>query len=272
MKFFSINLIHTISGFSYKWQTLVGAFIGALTPVTFWFFVKWYQNRSQYKENLFYLEKIFVLHINNLNDIQTTLEQFIEGKLNPLIALIEERTAQGGYSTDRTFFPLFFTGLIDNDLLKINSKSGYLENKIVQSLKMSKDFVLSIEDIRNQFKDVIHQYNELAIRKINPFHLHNEAYKTAMEEFRRVLHDEIFGINIKIFMKQLIITRAAFNNIKSLGLIRWRFKFSATFKYFKNESEFKKFQNNSFERVDKYIKDIIISDKSEIGTLYKKYN
>jgi hypothetical protein len=106
----NINLI-------YKWQTLIGSLIGASLPLLSWFLFKWIEERNKYFEKLNYLERVLTLNINKLFDVKMTIESFLNKKLQPTIDRIPNGPTND-ISLDSVFFPLFFTGYIDENIFK----------------------------------------------------------------------------------------------------------------------------------------------------------
>ena len=140
---------------------------------------------------------------------------------------------------------------------------------------MSKDFSQSIEDVRAQFKYTIDMNKDMSFQKLNPPIFQNQEYEQNMQNFKRMLKEDIFGKNIKVYMNQLIKTKTTVNVIQNLGffrLTRWRSKFSPSFKLFKNHKDLKIFTNSAYERVDSFIKSTALKEVGPVGDLYRKNN
>lgn len=239
--------------FIFDWQQLIGAFIGAITPLSLWFFYQWEQKRRKHKKDLYYLEKTLVYNINNVIDARTTIRIFID-KLDQLIKNIDSNDDLQ-YSVDTAFFPLFHASPIDENLLKISSGSGYLDNRIVQLLRMGKDYALAINDARNQFRETIKMNKEMAFYKLNAPGPQKKLYKQNINDFIEAIEKDFFKKNTKIYLKKLVSTRVVLNEIRNKGIMKWRFKFEPHFKYFENQSDLKIFKNETFNRIDQSIKE-----------------
>lgn len=249
----------------FKWQTLIGALIGAGTPLTFWFFTTWYQKRQNYRNDLVLLEKLLVYNLNTALNNETTILHFIKTKLLPLLNQIEDRKQKGIYSTDVAYFPLFPTPS-DEGLLTIKLKSNYLANKVMQVASMSKSLSFAIKDIREQFKDVIQINKEIGILKLNPPALHNQQYQENVTEFKKILEDEMLGNNIKLYIKTLLSAMIPLQEYLKIGNFKWERKFSHKFRYFKNKKELMAFRDGGSERMETYFKPKVDARIVEIGS------
>ena len=249
-----------------EWQIFLGALVGYPIPITFWFFAEWYQSLRKRKKNLNYLEKILVNNINKVIDTRKTIKDFIDIRLTKLIENIDYHNKQNIYSVDTTFFPLFSVDPIEENLLRLDIESSYLINKIAQIHSMSNDFALMIDDMREQFRETIQMNKEMAFNKLNSPNFQNTAFKANIEEFRKAVKRDFFEKNIKFYIQILVSARVATSIIRDIGIIRWRSKFSPRFKYFKSSHDLKKFHNETFERIDKYLDDKINLQVQDIET------
>lgn len=254
--------------FLYEWQTLIGSFLGATTPISIWFLTEWYKKHNNRKKHLYNLEKLLVYNINNLIDARNTINHFISVRLLELVDNIKSRIGEDVYSCDIAFFPLFSIHPPDENILEINTESGYLDNKLIQTIKMSKDFAIAIDDLRQQFMNTIQVNRDMAFSKLNPPKFQNEAYLRNIEEFRNVVKRDIFEKNIKVYMRTIVSTRVALNVFRDLGIIRWRFKFEPHFKYFKNRQDLKKFRDNIYELIDKFLEEKINFEVNKMEDFY----
>lgn len=244
-----------IPNFLYTWQPLMGALIGAALPISFWFFIQWYQGCKKRKENLYQLEKLFVVNINGVVDIHQNIKRFLEEKLSDLISNIDKKDLPNSYSIATAFFPLFFVPTINESFLDIKTGSGYLDNKILQLIKMSKDFSLSIDDLRGQFEHTLITNQWVAVNRLNKPKLQKKEYKENLERFEETARRELIEKNIKTYLKFLISARVIVNEIRDSGIIRWRLKFTSSFKYFRSRKIWKDYVNKTFDRIDNYLEE-----------------
>ena len=238
-----------------KWQTLVGAAIGASMPILFWFFVEWRRRKKERIENWYYLERILVHCINSLVDTRRTIRIFLDGNLEKTISNIQGNIEKSAYSSDRTFFPLFEANLVEESLLKIQTGSGYIDNKIGDVFRLSKDFTWSIEDIKRQFEDTINIQCKIAFSKLNPPDVQGRQYINSLKSFRACVERDILDKNIKIFIKVLMETRVALMELREIGLFRWKLKFSKFGSLVKEIFHFKKLTERRYEIVERTLKD-----------------
>lgn len=246
--------INIVTDFVYRWQDFLGAIIGASVPILFWFFVKFIEVRRQRKEDLLYLQKNIIYNINIISDIHDTLKKFIDDQFAKLIINIDDRIQKDKYSADRAYFPLFSLCLIDDSLLSRHSGSGYVDNKILQVHKITKELSMGIIDLRHQFNDTISINMNMAFSKMNPPIFHNNQFKDNLNEFKDMVDRDIFTQNIPTSIKVLAETLVAIECINRIGLFRWKYKFSGSFKYFRKHSDFKGFKNNTYERISAFLK------------------
>jgi hypothetical protein len=245
-----------MESFLSDWQTLIGSIIGASTPIFFWFFVQKVEKIQKRKNDLILLEKILVTNINTLGESYNTIKTFLNGNFNDVLKDIDTDNASGKYSASYTFFPLFICNPIDIDLTSINSGSGYLDNKLLNIQKTSKDFYLGVEDLRNQLKDTILLHREIIFNKLNPEKAQNYLYKENLIRFKTVVERDMLSKNIKTYLELLITSLVVLRKINKVSLFRWKFKFSGSFKFFKTQKLFKQYINinNVFDRIDLMIK------------------
>lgn len=254
-----------MNDFIYEWQGLIGSLLGAATPISLWFLTEWHRKRSERKKHLYNLEKFLVYSINNAIDAYNTINHFIEKRLSKLIEHVKENNNNGAYSVDNAYFPLFSVYPINENVLDVDTESGYIDNKIIQIMKLSKDFALSIDDLRRQFTDTMKINRSMAFNRLNPSHIHNETYIRNLEEFKTIVKQDMLEKNVKIYIKILVNARVGVNTLRDIGVNHWRFKFSPSFKYFKDQRELKKFKDSTFERIDQFLEEKINAQLEEIG-------
>jgi len=253
----------------YKWQALIGALVGAAAPISLWFLKELYERRKNRKDNLYRLEKLLVYNINNVVDARNTIYNFIENKLKELIERIKQRE-DGAYSIDTAFFPLFTVHPIDENIISLNTGSGYLDNKMIKIFKMSKDFASAIDDSRRQFTYTVEISRNMAFMKlISPADQRNQ-YIQNIEAFREMVRQDLFNKNIKTYIQILAFGRVGINFLRDIGISRWQFKFSPKYRFFRSKRELRKFGEATHERIDKFFKTKVNTQIKEAKALYKK--
>lgn len=259
------EFIDTLISILKNWQNLLGAFLGAAIPISFWFYIEWYRKRKKFKEGLYYLEKLLVYNINAVGESHRTIKDFIKNRLVELIDRIDQATVEKRYAVHTAFLPLF-SYPTDENLFSINTNSGYLDNKLLQIFGMTKDFSLAIDDLRNQFSSTVELNYKLAFGKLNGPVPQNNEYKKNIEEFIKVVERDLFGKNEKIYIKALVSTRVAVSKIRDIGLQRWRIKFSPSFKFFMDNKKLEKFKSETFDRIDQFLKKEVDVQIEEINS------
>ena len=252
----------------YKWQALVGALIGAAVPISLWLLKEWYQEHKNRRDDLYHLEKLLVYNINNVDIARNDINSFIKNKIGELIKHIKQNNHDKTYSIDTAFFPLLATHPIDENILSINTGSGYLDNKMIKIFKMSKDFALAIDDSRRQFEYTVEINRNIAFMKlISPPNQKNQ-YIQNIEAFREMVKRDLFEGNIKPYIRILISARVGIDFLRDVGIFRWRLKFSPRFKCFKNKQELKKFIEGTGERIDAFFKKRVDKQIQKIEALH----
>ena len=238
----------------YDWQQLIGSALGIIIPILFGYFIYLYQKWKTRTDNLYLLEKIFVININGTVKTYRNIKDFLNKKLPQTINNIDELNKMGVYAISTAFFPKFFINVIDERCMDMRTGSGYLEDRLLQVIEMSKDFALSIDSLREQFEFTVKQHYDMASNKLNSQQAQNMQYKELLQEFKKVVEHDIKE-NIKTYLKLLIHARVTANTIRKLGIFRWKLKFRHSFRLFKIDETFKKYKNNKFDFIDSFIKD-----------------
>lgn len=237
-----------------KWQQLMGAVIGAITPFLLWWIVETYQQRKKYYDDLYVLEKELVNQINSTLDIKKSIIDFINKQLNILIGNIEENP-DFAFSVDCTYFPLFSVSSFGEQINHVNTKSGYIENKLAKVSQMSKDMPCIIKDLKRQFDDLINLNRELVLNKSNSPEVQKKIYLNNIIKYKEFLEHDVLGKNIPIYLKILIQTRTALLKLKKIGLIRWQMRFDGSFCFYFNKKVYNKDREKDYDVIEKYFED-----------------
>ena len=244
-----------------EWQTLIGAAIGASMPVLFWFFVEWRRRKRERIEGLYYLERILVNSINSLIDTHSTVVDFLEGNIEKTIENIQENMRNHAHSVDFTFFPLFEARLIDENLLKIKTGSGYIDNKIADVFRFSKDFFWIMEDVRRQFENSTKIQYELALTNVNPTDVQGEQYIRNLKSFKEFVERDVLNKNIKNYIKVLMEARIAVIKLRKIGLLRWKIRFS---KFWILIKKIKKSDRAFYDVIEEFFEDKVSEELKEL--------
>ncbi len=240
-----------MSDFILKWQSLIGALVGAGVPFALFLLSKWYFDRKEYLSKV---HRIIVVAINNLIDIDKTVRDFSDTRLVQFIARIEEDTTHNVYSLGLTYFPLFAKTPFPDDVINSSTMSGYVDNKIIQLFLMSKDFALGVDDIKRQFEGILEANRVIALEKANAPVIQNESFRTNVEEYRAFLERDFFGKNVPVYLKALATGGVALLKFKSFWFIKWNFKFRPDFKYFKDIRAYNEYIVKTQDRIDLFLK------------------
>ena len=236
----------------YTWQVLVGHFLGVGVPIMFWVFLEIHNGRKKQKEDLYYLEKILAESINTVGEVQKTIRNFTDNRLQEMIGYVERCQKADIYSMDETYFPLFYVHTVSGDVMKINTKSGYLDYKISRVSMLSKDFAMIIDDLRNQFVSIVeNNRNIIANKSISPG-IQCANYLKNLREFNDVVETDLFNRDVKKYLEVLVCGRVAVRAYMDFGYFRWNYHFSPSFKYFRDKAALNEYKDTIFERLDGY--------------------
>lgn len=238
----------------FKWQTFLWAMIWASSPFILWW-VSWIIiKRRENKEKLYYLERVLVYHINDLLSNRKTILKFIEWNLTATINDVKNLD-DSSYSLHTTFLPLFSTISINSEILKINTNSTYLDNKISHIYNLSQDIPKIIEDSRKQFESTIENNKIYVLSKIsNPKEL-REMYIINLENFKINLLDNLIWKNLSIYLKVLVQTHEALKYFRELWYLKWNIKFHPKFKFFKNKKLYYESLEYTYNNIEEDLKD-----------------
>ncbi|MHA1657853.1 MAG: hypothetical protein ACTSUT_01860 [Promethearchaeota archaeon] len=260
-----------IINFIDNWQTLVGSAIGIILPIAFWYYKRYCDKKEKHKEILDYLEKYLVNATNSIYDTRFTIEKFLNNQFKGLKENVKMRN-DSCYSTDYAFFPFIGMDFIDYKILSINTKSGYLDNKMALVLRNLKDLTASIDDSRRQFTHTVDMNNEMASKKLNAPSVQNSMYKKNLEEFEKMIREIILGKNIKTAIYTLTSSRIVLLELRKIGVKKWKRKFAGTsFRYFKGKKELNKFKKSVPDRIDEYFKEKIDKEIKKLEKGYKEW-
>ncbi len=161
----SINTSN-LSDFLFKWQSLVGAFMGALIPITVSFFLYSLRSSINFKQGLSQIEKFLVYSINNLYGLREELELFSD-RLDKLTSDIEQQSTQNSYYIGTTNFPMAATEHSINIINK-STKSLYLSNKLMRCYSMQRDINLNLTDLREEFRLIVSRNYDVILAYKDP--------------------------------------------------------------------------------------------------------
>lgn len=262
-----MDKIKIIIDYMNNWQTLFGALIGGLMPITFWFFTEWRRKIKERKENLYYIERALVLNINIVISSYRAIDKFLKENLQLTIDSVSSAEKAEQYSLDRAFVPFFLSKSIDKDLLHLNSGSVYIDNKINQIQHMSEDYSISIDDLRNQFESVVKNNRMMVVAKVNPPDIQSAIYKKNLEDFVSVTEKSILQLNSIEYLKILIRTRIASQYYEKVGSIRWKIKFNPKYSFFVTNKKYKESLNLIHDKIEKYFEKEF---EKEFSDIFKK--
>lgn len=236
-----------------RWQTLVGAFIGATMPFLLWGYIEQHNKQKKRKEYLYYLQRVIVGQINLLVEIRDTTQIFLDSKLDTLLDRIDANP-DSAYSVDTTFFPLFSVRPLPHDVNAVSSGSGYIDNKVAKIYALSEDLPHIIGDSRMQLRDTLKQNEKIAFGEKNSPEVQKEQFKRNIIEYKKMLVDDLLGINIPVYLKKLVETLVAVETKALMGDLRWKIKFDPRWRIIFKRSVYLKEREQLVDKMDKYFK------------------
>lgn len=141
----------------YCWQDLIGAFIGPflaviLSGITFLCGKKYnkYQKENDAMRNI----EISVSYaLNNILNIQLKLQLFVK-EVRKLIKEIQDITDPRAFALQTRNFPAIGTIYVDDDMLKMPTKSYYMHNKLLWIHSGTKDVNNVLNLLREDFSNL----------------------------------------------------------------------------------------------------------------------
>jgi len=271
-----VNLdFKSLYSWMYNWQQLIGAFLGALTPIALFLANEKHQKKQKKKAHLLLLEKSIVLAINNLCDIDNMLHRFISNQLYVAKQRIAQETANNQYSAGQLFVPLSSTFSFSKELMDETTDSSYLENLKLDVYATSKELPLLLKDLDRQFERTISLNTQMSIAKLIEPEKQNNIFLINLTEFEKYLHSEVFGHNIPVYLRKLASTLIALKKMNELGLTKWKetFPFKPPYNEVTEEKMreyFSKEVNNQITKLQKNFKSklFLVGEETDISKNY----
>lgn len=235
------------------WQTLAGAFIGAMTPLFILFIKEKHDEKKARKEYLYYLERLIVDQLNMIVEVRNTTQRFLNVKIERLLANIE-RNPDTAYSVDSTFFPLFSVRELPEDIHKKTSGSGYIDNLVGKAYSLSNDLPHIIADVRLQLRDTLEQNQKIAFGRLNTPEVQKEQYKRNILEFTEMIENEILAINIPIYIKKFAETLVAVREKNKISSVRWKIRFDPRWKFYINKPDYLTAKEKYIDQMESYFR------------------
>ncbi len=227
--------------------------IGALVTLVATYLFDYIKNRKEQKQYLYFLQRILVDQINNLIEIRHTAISFLDKQLKRLIHNIDSN-ADSAYSMDGIFFPLFSVHSLPDKVISQSSGSGYIDNKLGQVYLMSKDLPYIINDIRLQLKDTLEKNEKLVLGKMNSPENQKIQYKKNIQEFERLLKEDVLEGIIPPYLKKLVETLVAVEKKSKIGILMWKIKFDPNWRLWIKKKDYYIAKQRIIESLDLHFK------------------
>ncbi|QSH39611.1 hypothetical protein JXR01_01185 [Candidatus Kaiserbacteria bacterium] len=220
--------IELVVDFLNKWQTIVGALIGAAAPLIVYFIGK---RQDEYYAYLVRLDKSLSLAVVNLSEIDNTLHTFVRGSLQKLIDSVTQTAKQDEFVA-RAFVPLLFTYELPEEIIKLSTKTAYIDNNLLLVYSRSKELDPMVADIGRQYDKTYELQLTLVGSKMTPGSQIttdlNSMYAQNLESFKAYIEEYWAKNNMPIYLKELVQLQVAVRELREmrrLGWIVWRWKY-----------------------------------------------
>jgi len=241
----------------FKWQGLVGSFVGVVGAllVTFLGFVlnHFYQKRKQVRDGVVQTEIALALGINDIYDTERHLADFLERLNRAVIQPLRSNENPGQYFFNKTNFPPLSIH-IDLSLLKAKHRSYYVHNKVLIIHKNIEQANRMFREMKVEYESVIDMGRFLITRGATPDNQRRE-YLINNQSFRKFVIDMIAQLQIA----KKVFAQTKTYNLKLLNKQRitvWRLE-GISFKFFCNKKEIEKYKGtlHCLDRIDSVIED-----------------
>jgi hypothetical protein len=236
--------------FLFKWQQLVGAFVGASVPITIFFLGRLFFERV---DTLNEYEETLMLCINNLVEIENNLKHFSDTKIDSIIEELSKMPS-GTVFHGTAFFPLMSAFELKEDIRNLQlSGSKFLNSKILKSILVSKDLSFFIRDMQRQFENTFLTHKELLLSGKYNVDVLNASLKRNLEEYKKVLYKECFEQNIKNSLKVHIEALVTLREFRRIGLLLWRLKFFSRISFLFQKQDWETYKQKTHARIYSYL-------------------
>ena len=270
------QILNSLSESLWHWQELLGSLIGAAIPLSLFLLSRLYFEHKDYLE---LLEKVHVLAINNLADIDEMIIKFRDGNLQKQSDEVGRASAKTHF-VGKTFFPLTSTYVFPDEIAKHTTRSNYIDNLVLKAAARSKDLPLMMQDARAQFMELYEIHRQLMqIKQASPDMINiniNEGLHENLKGYKEFLNDEWRTKNLPTYLHILVEARTALTIYRKLGAftgwIRWRRRWApVSFKYFRRRSDIKDWRESARERIEKFLQPKVEEEYAKICKLLKDF-
>ncbi|MFA6897085.1 MAG: hypothetical protein WCQ96_02265 [Patescibacteria group bacterium] len=254
----------------YDWQNLIGAFLGAAAPIFFWFYMEFHNKRKKRFEDLDYLKRVIATSISTVESAYMNATNFTDNVLEEFIMHVRECYDVKSYAAHTISLPQFYIHTINEDIAKINIDNLYLEDKIATALMSSRDFVMMVDDYRNELKSIIDDNKLVVINHLNPPRGQCTELIFEIEEYRDDMKKVFIGQGIPQFLKSLF---TAYVTIDIMTLVeqRWKFRLVLRLKSLSKRERYRTYREKFYENyIETRTKEAIKEFNKRLSTKRRK--
>lgn len=233
----------------FKWQTLLGAFLGAFTPFVVVIFSNQLRKSKERKDALYFLHRVLVNHINHLVDIERTLVDFLDTRFQQTLQFIEGY-APSQYSMSPIFFPSFSVRTIPEEVRKSKTGSIYLDNHIEKVYSLSQDLPYIVSQLNADLQHVLELSNKIAWSQRNDPITQKRDLLKSLREYEQMVRRDFLFLNLEIMLKWLVHTLVIVQKLEQVGsLLHWQQIFEPRWTFFRRRSDYQKAKSENVTRV-----------------------
>lgn len=213
----------SIPHFLHDWQDFFGAMVGALVALTIFVLTEWHKSKRDREQHWHFLHRSITAALDNLAEIDLTIHNFANDKLNSLIKHIDEDIEKQQPSLARAFVPLLHIFQINEELLRRYSGSGYVDILTISLVNKSKDLGKIIDDINRQFEETLEMHTKIVVGKLNQDPtIENLAFKENILKFKSEIIGKDFELNVRYYARLLIKAQLAVSKLQAWKVFKWK--------------------------------------------------
>lgn len=189
------------------WQSLIGAFMGALIPITFSLILLWLQNENKFRRLLEELDMWLLSAITEVYAARKDLELFVE-RMNGLVGAIDAATSSKFFFANSNFPTIDLR--YDDKFIQTKTKSLYLANKLLACHVVLKDINSNIADFQYDFRRGLRENHEYLVAASEMQMTPNQqksllrAHAVSMKE---VVQGVLLNANLPTAIRNLVTAR-----------------------------------------------------------------
>ncbi|MFA6466751.1 MAG: hypothetical protein WCV71_02760 [Patescibacteria group bacterium] len=256
----------------YKWQTLIGSFLGPFLAVAFSVIGYFFIESRKRKESMRIIEVSLTQTLNDLFVARKTAEQFLK-RVEIIMEEIQTDMDKDKYVLTETNLPPINIYL-DEELPKIKTKSYYVHNKLLIITGTLKNINTNLKELKNNFSSLAKK-NEFLIHVEATHKEQKQTYLANLKDFYRIVEEDLIKKNLNRGTEVLVQTKIYNQKLMKRWsfIIKWKYE-GVSFKYFKNNGGILKDNRHmsALDRIDEMLKQEVECQIKEAEDRQKQFN